>query len=88
MELGVGRLWLFGTAVRDDFVPETSKYDFLVGWSPDASHRGWAAEMTQLEERLSGVLGAGVNTVETTAPRNSYFDAVIEAEKVLVYGDA
>jgi predicted nucleotidyltransferase len=88
VELGVERLWLFGSAVRDDFVPGESGYDFLVEWTSRASRGQWASEIGELGARLKEVLGGGVDVTEATARRNAYLDAAIEAEKVLVYDAA
>ncbi len=52
---GVQELYVFGSALRADFRPE-SDVDFLVLFQPGAE-RGWAAHMQDLEADLSRVIG-------------------------------
>lgn len=86
--LGVARLWLFGSAVRDDFEPGRSDYDFLVEWKPDAPRQPWAGEYQDLREGLGQILGAPVDVGSATAIKNPYTKAAIEAEKVLIIEQA
>ena len=49
----IRKLWLFGSALRDDF-REDSDIDVLYEFEPDHSP-GW--EIVRIEEELSGLLG-------------------------------
>jgi predicted nucleotidyltransferase/predicted DNA-binding protein len=84
----VRRLWLFGSAVRDDFNPGQSDFDFLVEWMPDAPKGPWLSHLLNLEEDLAAVLGAPVDVVEAGAKANPYVRESIESERVRVYGPA
>jgi len=84
----VARLWVFGSAVRDDFDPTRSDYDFLVEFRPAAARKPWFGEIADLREALSGLLGAPVDLGEMAAMKNPYVRATAEAEKVLVYEHA
>lgn len=84
-EAGVSRLWVFGSAVRDDFDVGRSDFDFLVEFLPDAPRKPWLAELTDLQDALSRLLGGAVDLGEAGGLRNPYVRAAAEAEKVLVY---
>ncbi|MHB1340617.1 MAG: nucleotidyltransferase family protein [Coriobacteriia bacterium] len=83
-ELGVARLWLFGSAVRDDFDPAVSDFDFQVEWLPHAPRRAWAGELFELQERLSDLLGARVDLGEAGQTRNPHIRAEIDSERLLI----
>lgn len=82
---GVARLWLFGSAVRGDFVAGSSDYDFVVEWRPDATRGPWLSHVLDFERELSGLLGAHVDVVEAGTVRNPSIAGEIERERVLVY---
>lgn len=82
--LGVARLWLFGSAVRDDFDPDRSDYDFLVEWKPDAPRQPWAGEYQDLRDGLMRILSGPVDVGSASAITNPYLKASIDAEKVLI----
>ncbi|MGV8083966.1 MAG: nucleotidyltransferase domain-containing protein [Coriobacteriia bacterium] len=84
--LGVAQLWLFGSAVRDDFEPGRSDYDFLVEFRPDAPRKPWAGEYHELREGLEQILDDGpVEIGHAGSVTNPYVKASIDAEKVLIY---
>lgn len=85
---GVHRLWVFGSAVRDDFRPGESDFDFLVEWMSDAPKGPWLSHLLDLEEDLAAALGAPVDIVEADANANPYVRESIESDKVRVYGPA
>lgn len=86
--LGVARLWLFGSAVRDDFKPGRSDYDFLVEFRDDAPRKPWAGEYQELRDGLSQILAAPVDVGSPSAITNPYLRASIDPEKVLVIESA
>ena len=62
------RLELFGSALRDDFRPE-SDIDLLVTFAPDAP---WSLlDIVHLEEELSGRLGRKAEIAERSAVEQS-----------------
>lgn len=64
----IKELRLFGSAVRDDFGPE-SDVDFLVTFAPDAQ---WSLlDHAVMEEELSGLLGRKVDLVSRRAVERS-----------------
>lgn len=83
-EMGVSRLWLFGSAVRDDFDPATSDFDFQVEWMPGAPRRAWAGELFELQDRLSDLLGGRVDLGEAGQTENPHVRAMIESERLLI----
>lgn len=88
-ELGVRRLWLFGSAVRDDFEPGRSDFDFQVEWEPDTEHRPWAGELFDLQNGLSRIVGGQkVDLGEAGINKNPYVRAAIEGERLLIHESA
>ena len=65
---GIARLALFGSALRDDFGPD-SDVDLLVTFEPDAP---WSLfDFVQMESELEAVLGRPVDLVERTSIERS-----------------
>ena len=64
----VRRLSLFGSALRDDFRPE-SDVDFLVSFAQDARHSLF--DLAAIEEELGAILGRKVDLVEREAIEQS-----------------
>jgi len=83
----VRSLWLFGSAVRDDFDPARSDFDFLVEFDemPPAEHADAYFELLSGIER---VMGAKVDLVERSAVRNPVVRRTIEEDKVPLYAAA
>mgnify|MGYP001073997724 CR=1 FL=1 len=50
---GVHRLWLFGSAMRPDFHPERSDFDFQVEWLDAAPRRPWQGQLLALRDALA-----------------------------------
>ena len=65
----IRELSLFGSALRDDFGPE-SDLDFLVSFDPGASWDLW--ELTGMREELMAIAGREVDIVGKEALRNPY----------------
>ncbi|MDP2233165.1 MAG: nucleotidyltransferase domain-containing protein [Actinomycetota bacterium] len=84
-ELMVRRLWLFGSAVRDDFDPQHSDFDFQVEWEPGASMKPWAGELFELQQRLAVLLGRSVDLGQEGIIENPYARAAIEGERLVIH---
>jgi uncharacterized protein len=82
---GVRRLWLYGSAVRDDFVPGSSDYDFQVEFEAGFDVGPWAGHLFGLAEELEVLLGAKVDVGQALPIPNPHLRATIEGERVLVY---
>ena len=81
---GVRRLELFGSAMRDDFDPASSDFDFLVEFL-DNSSRGAADNWFGLLEGLQPLLGRKVDLVSTPDIRNLYFLDAVNATRTELY---
>lgn len=81
---GVRRLFLFGSAVRDDFDPERSDVDLLVEFEAMPAG-GYADAYFGLRESLEALLGGDVDLVALPAVRNPYMKADIERTRTLLY---
>jgi uncharacterized protein len=80
----VRRLFLFGSAARDDFDPARSDVDFLVEFEP-MPQGGYADAYFGLLEGLEALLGCEVDLVALAALRNPYMRADIERTRTLLY---
>jgi uncharacterized protein len=84
----VKRLWLFGSAVRDDFVPGSSDYDFQVEFEAGFDVGPWAGHLFELARDLEALLGVKVDVGQALPITNPHLRAAIEGERVLVYESA
>ena len=64
----VAELPLFGSALRDDFRPD-SDVDLLVTFTPDADWRYW--DLLAMQEELTSLLGLKVDLVDRAAVETS-----------------
>src|SRR5260370_9281987 len=65
----IGRLEVFGSALRDDFGP-TSDVDLLVTFAPDAT---WGLfDHVEMQDELAGLLGRRVDLVNLRAIERSH----------------
>ena len=80
----VKRLYVFGSAVRDDFDPARSDLDFLVEFLP-VPRGGLADQYFGLLERLQDLFGRHVDLVERAAIRNKYLRREANMTKVGLY---
>lgn len=80
----VRRLELFGSALKANFDPEQSDYDFLVEFAPLPSGK-YASAFFGLKEGLETLLGRPVDLVVASAIRNPYFKQSVEQNKSLLY---
>lgn len=79
----IKRLALFGSAVRDDFTPE-SDVDLLVEFEPDAAI---GLEFFAIERELSDLIGRKVD-LNTAGFINKRFRDSVQAEAQVVYETA
>jgi uncharacterized protein len=80
----VARLFVFGSALRDDYRPGVSDVDLLVEFGPMEPH-GLADAYFDLLDELRALLGVEVDLVMTGAVKNPYIARAIEREKQLLY---
>lgn len=80
----VKRIELFGSALREDFDPNSSDLDFLVTFEELAPGRHADAYFGLLEE-LEQLFQRSVDLVVATAIKNPYFRQAVESSKTLVY---
>jgi predicted nucleotidyltransferase len=81
---GVKRLYVFGSAVRNDFRPGESDVDLLVDFG-DMDGRSKAHAYFDLHDELSRVLGTEVDLVMVAAVKNRYIAREIEQTKQQLY---
>ena len=81
----VQRLFVFGSAIRDDFRPGDSDVDLLVEFAPIGGHAKFHAYFEMLDE-LQSVLGSKVDLVMSGAVRNAIIAREIERTKRKIYG--
>ena len=84
---GVARLALFGSALRDDFNPDTSDLDFAVEFSSMTPSEHAGAYFGLLEE-LESLFARRVDLVEFSAVRNPYLRREIEERQETLYAAA
>ncbi|MGA3057815.1 MAG: nucleotidyltransferase domain-containing protein [Candidatus Limnocylindrales bacterium] len=77
-------LSVFGSAVRDDFDPERSDYDFLVEFEALPPGKYTDAYFGLLES-LQRLMGRPVDLVVASAIKNPYFRQSVEQTKALLY---
>jgi uncharacterized protein len=73
---------LFGSAVRDDFRPE-SDVDVLVTFEPDAPWTLW--DLSRMRMELEEIFGREVDLVEKKALRNPFRRQAILANQRVIY---
>lgn len=83
----VERLFVFGSAVTEDFVPGRSDVDFLVAFKP-LSPAERAQSYFGLKASLARLLGSQVDLVSVDPIRNPYVRATVEATRVPLYAAA
>ena len=81
---GVVRLYLFGSATRDDFCPGESDIDLLVDFG-SMDGRSKAHAYFDLLNELQAVLGTDVDLVMVGAVKNRYLARDIERTKQELY---
>jgi predicted nucleotidyltransferase len=81
---GVVRLYLFGSALGDDYIPSKSDVDLLVEFGPMDGHAKAHAYFDMLDE-LRALLGTEVDLVMAGAVKNRYIARDIERTKQMLY---
>jgi hypothetical protein len=80
----VARLDLFGSAVGDQFDPESSDLDFVVEYLPTSEPKTLDGYF-QFKWALERLFGRDVDLVERPAVSNPYFRQELEETQVQVY---
>jgi len=80
----VVRLYVFGSALRDDYRAGESDIDLLVEFAPIGGHAKMHAYFDLLDE-LQDLLGTKIDLVMVGAVRNKYIAREIEATKRMLY---
>jgi uncharacterized protein len=80
----VAKLYVFGSAVREDFDPARSDFDFLVEFLPGA-RKPWATEYLDLKEDLQRLFRRPVDVGSPYAIKNPYILASVKADQELLY---
>ena len=80
----VSRMYVFGSALRDDFRPGDSDIDLLVEFAPMSPHDLADAYFGLLDE-LRSIVGGEVDLVMSDAVKNRYIAADIERTKQVLY---
>lgn len=83
-QFGVSRLYVFGSALRDDFRLGESDLDFLVEFCPMDSFALIDAYFGLLDA-LRTLLDTDVNLVMSDAIKNRYIAADVERTKQVLY---
>jgi len=80
----VARLYVFGSALRDDFRPDESDIDLLVEFAPLEPYAKAKAYFALLAA-LKALLGTEVDLVSAGAVKNRYIAREIELTKQMLY---
>ena len=80
---GVARLYVFGSATRDDFRPGSSDLDLLVDFGAMGGHAKAHAYFDLLDE-LEDLLEVRVDLVMVNAVKNRYIARDIERTKMML----
>lgn len=78
----ITELALFGSAIRDDFRPE-SDVDVLVTFEPDAPWTLW--DLSRMRMELEEIFGREVDLVEKKALRNPFRRQAILSNQRVIY---
>ena len=80
----VRRLSIFGSAVRDDFNPETSDVDVRVEFNPEALDN-YVRNLHSLHDRLAEMFGRKVDIISSEVVPNKYLRKEIEDTQLTLY---
>jgi predicted nucleotidyltransferase len=84
----VERMYLFGSAARDDFDPATSDIDLLYSFSPELTIDEYGDNFFELMWALDELFGRQVDMTAEKSLSNPYLIESINRDKLLVYGAA
>jgi predicted nucleotidyltransferase len=82
---GVVRMYLFGSAARDDFDPATSDFDFLISISEELSPEDRGENFLDLMLELDDLFGREVDLMTEKQLSNPYLIESINRDKKLIY---
>jgi len=80
----VRRFSVFGSAVRDDFDPETSDVDVRVEFEPDFLE-GYVRNYHSFHDSLVEMFGRKVDIISSKEIRNRYLRKEVDDTKVTLY---
>lgn len=83
---GVATLELTGSAARENFDPQTSDFDFLVEFLPDAKMSALA--FVEFFDSLEAILGRRVDLIELSAVRNPILREAFVVDRMPIYAAA
>jgi predicted nucleotidyltransferase len=81
----VVRMYLFGSAARDDFDPTTSDIDLLIAFSSKLTLEEYGDNFFDLMFELEDMFGRKIDLVTEKSLSKPYFIANIERDKELIY---
>jgi predicted nucleotidyltransferase len=81
---GVGHLYVFGSALREDFRPRGSDIDLLVEFPPMEPFALVDAYFGLLDD-LRSLIGTDVDLVMASALKNRYVAAQVNRDRQLLY---
>lgn len=84
-QLGIARLFVFGSALRDDFRPGESDIDLLVEFGPSEITQRFHTYLAA-REAFRSILQADVDLVMQCAVKNPIIAREIDRTKVQIYG--
>ncbi len=84
----VERMYLFGSAARDDFDPATSDIDFLYAFSPELTINEYGDNFFGLLFALEDMFGRKIDMTAEKSLSNPYLIESVNRDKTLVYGAA
>jgi len=77
---------LFGSALRDDFSPQSSDLDFVVEFDKRLD-LPWDGQVTGLMNELSELFGRGVDVVDRPLITNRFLQREIDQSGLTIYGE-
>ncbi len=81
----VVRMYLFGSAARNDFNEATSDIDLLIAFSSQLTMEEYADNYLDLVEILDNLFGRQVDLVTEKQLASPYFIENVERDKQLIY---
>ena len=81
----VVRMYLFGSAAREDFDPEKSDIDLLFSFSPELTIAEYTDNYFDLMYALDDLFGRKVDLVAEETISNPFLVKSIDRDKTLVY---
>jgi hypothetical protein len=83
---GVERLYLFGSALSDRFIPGSSDLDFVVEMRNREPTGSYADRYFGFAEELERLFGRPIDLITEQSIRNPYFRHEVETTRQLIYG--